>query len=75
MSKYAGSCQSLGFLCDWQVTAESRTDVVSWLVDHLNNVHGTGSTSPALNALIDRHVSDLPAGGSGKPTHVKESRS
>lgn len=71
MSEYTGACQDLGFLCDWQSTAATRQDVVLDLVVHLNQVHGTGSTSPALGALIGRYISETPA-GDGKPAHLRE---
>ena len=72
MTRYAGACQGLGFLCDWQFAADSRQSVVSLLVEHLNQIHGTGATSPALSALIDLHVTEILPGGAGKPTHAKE---
>lgn len=69
---HAGACQSLGFVCDWHVDADSRALATSALMDHLNATHGVGSTSPALAALIDRHVTDLPAEKPGSSTNVQE---
>lgn len=70
MTEYSGACQDLGFLCDWYAGADSREHVVSALVDHLNQTHGTGSTSPALSRLIDRHVTEVPASAAGARTHL-----
>lgn len=55
---YYGQCQDLGFICDWQIAADTRDGAVESLVEHINRVHGTGATSPALSALIGRHVID-----------------
>jgi len=62
MSEFAGACQDLGFICDWQTDAGGREFVVASLVDHLNQAHGTGATSPALSRLIDKYVTEVPAG-------------
>lgn len=71
MTAYAGACQDLGFICDWRVTADRRSAAVDGLVDHLNEVHATGSTSPALSAVVDSHITETPAGTSGG-AHTKE---
>lgn len=70
MTEYVVACQDLGFVCDWQTVSDRRTAPVAALVDHLNEEHGTGTTSPALSALIDRHIIELPGRrASGHPTH------
>lgn len=71
MTMYSGACQDLGFLCEWEATALDSASVVLSLVDHLNAAHQTGATSPALSALISRHVTELPD-RVGEPTHVQE---
>jgi predicted small metal-binding protein len=61
MTAYQGECQALGFICAWQVVADTQADAATAMLEHINEAHGTGATSPALSALIARHVTKTAA--------------
>jgi|GEM_PF-5671732 len=73
MTVYAVECQALGFICDWRMISDEKPDVIAAVVEHVNQTHSTGTTSPALGALIGRYVTELAARGpSGRHSHRKE---
>lgn len=72
MIAHSGTCQDLGFVCEWRVFADTEESVADGLLEHLNRVHGTGSTSPALHSLVRAYVTDLSPARANSPTHSKE---
>ncbi|WP_183097961.1 DUF1059 domain-containing protein [Nocardioides pelophilus] len=73
MTDYAVECQALGFVCDWRMISDDKPAAVAAVVEHVNKAHGTGTTSLALSALVERYVAELPARGpSGRHSHRKE---
>jgi predicted small metal-binding protein len=58
MSGYIAECQALGFICDWHSTASNKSAAASALLQHINSAHGTGTSSPVLSSLIERHVTN-----------------
>ncbi len=67
MTMYAADCYDLGFICEWQAQGESGPATATALAEHINDVHDTGTTSPALNELISKCIFEvdesLQAGG------------
>lgn len=55
---HTADCADLGYLCSWHGRADSRSDLIVRVTEHLQARHGVATVTETLTEFLDHFVRD-----------------